>query len=174
MLDHNGAELGVQEKPAQLASLAFQHRSDFVFFQAEDGIRDYKVTGVQTCALPIYLKRLWSRCRCTGKCKEATNARMEMTRANNLMSRARRGMRRISSPPAAGMNVTSERMMGPRLSILVETRLVETVFIALPSKPCRQSPPRHQPPPIRRTNANYRTAGDALGQTRDAPREPSF
>src|SRR5256885_13100508 len=25
----------------------------FLFFQAEDGIRDYKVTGVQTCALPI-------------------------------------------------------------------------------------------------------------------------
>src|SRR5256885_12317306 len=24
-----------------------------LFFQAEDGIRDYKVTGVQTCALPI-------------------------------------------------------------------------------------------------------------------------
>src|SRR6478735_7016097 len=23
-------------------------------FQAEDGIRDYKVTGVQTCALPIF------------------------------------------------------------------------------------------------------------------------
>src|SRR5205807_7216698 len=29
------------------------------FFQAEDGIRDYKVTGVQTCALPI-------SCACTG------------------------------------------------------------------------------------------------------------
>src|SRR5256885_984949 len=28
------------------------------FFQAEDGIRDYKVTGVQTCVLPI-LKRSW-------------------------------------------------------------------------------------------------------------------
>src|SRR5256885_10072006 len=26
----------------------------FFFFQAEDGIRDYKVTGVQTCALPIF------------------------------------------------------------------------------------------------------------------------
>src|SRR5256885_8420529 len=26
---------------------------DAFFFQAEDGIRDYKVTGVQTCALPI-------------------------------------------------------------------------------------------------------------------------
>src|SRR5256885_8787796 len=29
----------------------------FFFFQAEDGIRDYKVTGVQTCALPICRKR---------------------------------------------------------------------------------------------------------------------
>ena len=27
----------------------------FFFFQAEDGIRDWSVTGVQTCALPIYL-----------------------------------------------------------------------------------------------------------------------
>src|SRR2546430_11492849 len=26
---------------------------DFFFFQAEDGIRDLTVTGVQTCALPI-------------------------------------------------------------------------------------------------------------------------
>src|SRR2546429_2879733 len=28
--------------------------SVFFFFQAEDGIRDVAVTGVQTCALPIY------------------------------------------------------------------------------------------------------------------------
>src|SRR5256885_10799393 len=28
--------------------------ASFFFFQAEDGIRDYKVTGVQTCALPIW------------------------------------------------------------------------------------------------------------------------
>ena len=27
----------------------------YVFFQAEDGIRDADVTGVQTCALPISL-----------------------------------------------------------------------------------------------------------------------
>src|SRR5690606_40987645 len=26
----------------------------FFFLQAEDGIRDFHVTGVQTCALPIY------------------------------------------------------------------------------------------------------------------------
>src|SRR5437763_14052111 len=29
----------------------------FFFFQAEDGIRDTSVTGVQTCALPICLPR---------------------------------------------------------------------------------------------------------------------
>src|SRR5205085_3421935 len=29
----------------------------FFFFQAEDGIRDLTVTGVQTCALPILLRR---------------------------------------------------------------------------------------------------------------------
>src|SRR5260221_482573 len=31
----------------------------FFFFQAEDGIRDHCVTGVQTCALPISIKRLF-------------------------------------------------------------------------------------------------------------------
>src|ERR1039457_793482 len=31
--------------------------SHMLFFQAEYGIRDYKVTGVQTCALPISLLR---------------------------------------------------------------------------------------------------------------------
>src|SRR5206468_7582633 len=30
----------------------------FFFFQAEDGIRDLIVTGVQTCALPIFAARL--------------------------------------------------------------------------------------------------------------------
>src|SRR5699024_11232018 len=35
----------------------------FFFFQAEDGIRDRNVTGVQTCALPIFesARRLTSR-----------------------------------------------------------------------------------------------------------------
>src|SRR5207248_7240015 len=30
----------------------------FFFFQAEDGIRDRTVTGVQTCALPIFVHQL--------------------------------------------------------------------------------------------------------------------
>src|SRR5256885_3408507 len=36
----------------------------FFFFQAEDGIRDYKVTGVQTCALPISPRELRPGARC--------------------------------------------------------------------------------------------------------------
>src|SRR5256884_7595339 len=41
----------------------------FFFFQAEDGIRDVAVTGVQTCALPIFFRGLGSSgqsagCRC--------------------------------------------------------------------------------------------------------------
>src|SRR5256885_13040871 len=42
------------------------------FFQAEDGIRDYKVTGVQTCALPIF----------TGDAQGVSN--IEATRAARL------------------------------------------------------------------------------------------
>src|SRR2546429_5135616 len=43
----------------------YRHVSLFFFFQAEDGIRDVAVTGVQTCALPIYtnvanLKLKWA------------------------------------------------------------------------------------------------------------------
>src|SRR2546430_1737096 len=40
-----------QERPTRSRSLSF------FFFQAEDGIRDLTVTGVQTCALPISAAR---------------------------------------------------------------------------------------------------------------------
>src|SRR5690554_7977872 len=42
-----------------------------VFFQAEDGIRDGDVTGVQTCALPILAPSPYSSClmeEAIGKC----------------------------------------------------------------------------------------------------------
>src|SRR6266511_3908021 len=40
----------------------------FFFFQAEDGIRDFHVTGVQTCALPISPPWSWAGCSCTAHC----------------------------------------------------------------------------------------------------------
>ena len=39
-----------------IATYAEVH-GDYLFFQAEDGIRDRLVTGVQTCALPIWPSR---------------------------------------------------------------------------------------------------------------------
>src|SRR5215510_2908356 len=39
-----------------------KHGNGFIFFfQAKDGIRDGHVTGVQTCALPIFLPRIFVR-----------------------------------------------------------------------------------------------------------------
>src|SRR6266498_2189402 len=46
----------------------------FFFFQAEDGIRDADVTGVQTCALPILPKSVVlapPRCECSAQCRPA-------------------------------------------------------------------------------------------------------
>src|SRR2546428_3561490 len=43
---------------------------DGLFFQAEDGIRDLIVTGVQTCALPI-----WRSAVCAGDAREPTRRR---------------------------------------------------------------------------------------------------
>src|ERR1019366_10306618 len=39
--------------PADASAVGMPSRLLFRFFQAEDGIRDWSVTGVQTCALPI-------------------------------------------------------------------------------------------------------------------------
>src|SRR5690606_15786437 len=41
-------------------STEFDFICDVFFFQAEDGIRDFHVTGVQTCALPIWRWADWT------------------------------------------------------------------------------------------------------------------
>src|SRR5256885_4401035 len=50
----DGERLVVGEVGRRWRSVGDRVRGWLFFFQAEDGIRDYKVTGVQTCALPIY------------------------------------------------------------------------------------------------------------------------
>ena len=47
----------------------------FFFFQAEDGIRDWSVTGVQTCALPIYIIILGSTGFYSGKKTEVAKSK---------------------------------------------------------------------------------------------------
>src|SRR5438270_2438396 len=68
------------------------------FFQAEDGIRDLTVTGVQTCALPI--STTWLRTRCGRAGKETTGV---LRSAND-----QRRPDRLGSTTAAERNLRSE------------------------------------------------------------------
>src|SRR5256885_5192527 len=78
----------------------------FFFFQAEDGIRDYKVTGVQTCALPISC----SRRPCKKKSKARTPPRTGRLVARHLSGQLPAGLsvgpvqsgRLVSTKPREG------------------------------------------------------------------------
>src|SRR5256886_11968111 len=56
----------------------------FFFFQAEDGIRDLTVTGVQTCALPIS-KREPKLCRQKSSSKSCSDIRSAWPPASRLL-----------------------------------------------------------------------------------------
>src|SRR5215469_1892021 len=69
---------------------------DVFFFQAEDGIRDLYVTGVQTCALPICL-RGWSRDACAAGAGAANSGHRSTAYANgSLFQRPNRSKQAIS------------------------------------------------------------------------------
>src|SRR2546425_357869 len=54
-MTHSTTSIDIMSLQGAYANLHTDHERDyFFFFQAEDGIRDKLVTGVQTCALPIY------------------------------------------------------------------------------------------------------------------------
>src|SRR2546429_3594988 len=52
------------------------------FFQAEDGIRDVAVTGVQTCALPIFLREGFASKLCPAR-KPLLLIRIQMNECRN-------------------------------------------------------------------------------------------
>src|SRR5699024_7854308 len=70
--------------PACSAHLSSANTSFVFFVQAEDGIRDRNVTGVQTCALPICRSLSWSRPFIT------------LSRSRPLLSRGMLGCRRAT------------------------------------------------------------------------------
>src|SRR5256885_11659569 len=71
----------------KLLSDPAQHLPYFLFFfQAEDGIRDYKVTGVQTCALPI--SRAW-RTATTQRFLITSQSRKPKVRPSQVRQQAR-------------------------------------------------------------------------------------
>src|SRR5690349_22749077 len=64
----------------------------FFFFQAEDGIRDLYVTGVQTCALPILLLGL------KGQLSELELHTIRARMTAGLLNKARRGELALTLP----------------------------------------------------------------------------
>src|SRR5256885_7910278 len=86
----------VCRRPLDVSLVTYYRVPFFFFFQAEDGIRDYKVTGVQTCALPI------SDDVALGKGQEhRVNARIALRALDELGLHARRSDV-IDDEPAAG------------------------------------------------------------------------
>src|SRR5256886_3341514 len=69
----------------------------FFFFQAEDGIRDLTVTGVQTCALPI------SGRTGRGGLPRRGDARARPRRKLSGSNRARGDQPRARAPPDRGL-----------------------------------------------------------------------
>src|SRR5256885_4966388 len=73
-----------------VAELGARDRCVFFFFQAEDGIRDYKVTGVQTCALPICSRFRAAACRSRRRPRSALRSREFQARARSSPLQPRR------------------------------------------------------------------------------------
>src|SRR2546430_3413294 len=71
------------------------------FFQAEDGIRDLTVTGVQTCALPI----------CSARSSALTRVMCSASTARTKRSRKRRRSEAgpLNKPSMAGTSQTTRR-----------------------------------------------------------------
>src|SRR5205823_9555208 len=86
----------------------------FFFFQAEDGIRDKLVTGVQTCALPIsWLRHLATRTTChrSASVKRSKNVRRRAT-ANFSASESSEPPSRASRSVIAEAKRSEERRVG--------------------------------------------------------------
>src|SRR5262249_57439789 len=71
----------------------------FVFFQAEDGIRDWSVTGVQTCALPI----------CTGSRRVLASGPFRCMRVWCTWTSTRRGCKNTPATCAAITSHSTQR-----------------------------------------------------------------
>src|SRR5690349_23862272 len=75
----------------------------FFFFQAEDGIRDLYVTGVQTCALPIWATRCWL----TSRSSKATRRACRLTKASASAARGAASTRTRSEERRVGKECRS-------------------------------------------------------------------
>src|SRR6266496_1169246 len=94
----------------------------FFFFQAEDGIRDLYVTGVQTCALPICEKRgEASRCATLDR-RPVRKLSAQITVCPSSISRSQRCEPMKPPPPATRALMTDNLLLGSYHSNLLAQR----------------------------------------------------
>src|SRR6266498_3867633 len=156
----------------------------FFFFQAEDGIRDADVTGVQTCALPIWPRRAdpglhWRRCdgtvllrllRRVSVLRQPADDRRDRVRhrAGPAAERARLVAVPVAArrrPAGTGMRDRRRRHAGPAAVQPVLPAAACTVHFGLVAVLClsgRQLLDRRAPAP---TGAAAATAGAAASAT---------
>src|SRR2546430_6380348 len=102
-MDRGGKELVGERLQAGTSAVSDRWLNLVFFFQAEDGIRDLTVTGVQTCALPI------------SKANALIGAVTSVATSAGAASRARRGARAKARPaqttaptPATGSHAPTD------------------------------------------------------------------
>src|SRR5262249_59726319 len=85
----------------------------FFFFQAEDGIRDWSVTGVQTCALPICIAKVLQAAAILGLCPGIeTLSRVAEVRDHRRFAEGRATCRGTAHPDQIGRASCRERVEG--------------------------------------------------------------
>src|SRR5207248_3458186 len=95
-------------------SLVYSIRNYFFFFQAEDGIRDRTVTGVQTCALPISPdRRAAAALPAPGAGRQAEGHRRRVRRVRHQGDVVSPGVVRAAGPPVAAAATLRARSPTP-------------------------------------------------------------
>src|SRR2546426_867191 len=113
----------------------------YFFFQAEDGIRDYKVTGVQTCALPIWAVVAGGARQVRRRASGTGAGDRQAPRRGRRVDGRRHGVRPHEPDPDAGRDGGGVRRQlalstsSMKLSVLVSTH--SAVRASIPIVPMR-------------------------------------
>src|SRR5438093_7008432 len=104
---------------------AFFYFFFFFFFQAEDGIRDWSVTGVQTCALPI------SQLAREGKLDPVIGREKEIERVIQVLSRRKKNNPVLIGEPGVGKTAIAEGLAQRIVSAQVPESLKNKRIVTL-------------------------------------------